>query len=170
MTSRVSRDSRVFHRLVPVSAIVLALAAVGFSIRAQRIVNPAQAAADDLPADCITRLLAAERAGDVSAYLDCFAVPQRDRLRATWSDAPPGRTAAELQSASAGLAGHALTDEKLTAANQASLVLERIYKDHTTRQTVVLSREDGNWRIAELSDARWQTPAIPYGAPVSANP
>ena len=158
------------RRALLLSALCLALAAIGFAFRPQPGGNSIPALPDDSPAQCIVRLLAAEKAGDVRAYLDCFAAPLRDRLQAGWGDTPMNRTAGELQSSFAGMAGHALTDEKFTPPNQASLVLERIHKDHTVRQTITLRQEAGIWRVVELSDAEWQTPTVRYGTPVSGAP
>jgi hypothetical protein len=58
---------------------------------------------------------------------------------------------------------------ELLEPGRAALVLERIEKDHTERQRVELSRNEGRWEITRLSPADWQTPTTPYGTPVFAS-
>ena len=122
--------------------------------------------ADDSPQFCITRLLAAERSGDTNAYLSCFAEEQRTALQASWRQRPNRQTAAELRDRSTGLVGHAVSDVEFVEPNRASLIFERIEKDHTERQRIDLARVAGRWQIAKLASADWHRPAIPYGAPV----
>ena len=122
--------------------------------------------ADDSPQACIARLLAAERTGDVSAYLACFAEEQRAALRTSWRQRPDRQLAAELRERSAGLVGHAVSDVEFVEPDRASLILERIEKDHTERQHLDLSRLAGRWQIAKLDAPDWHRPAIPYGTPV----
>lgn len=154
------------HRLliVPLAAALLG-AAVFASLRPRFEPQPVSAA-DDSPEACVGRLLAAEERGDSAAYLDCFILPQREKLAALWRGRSPSQIAAELRDQSAGMVGRALTELSLADPDHARLVLERIGKDHTRRQEVSLSRERGTWRIAELAAADWQTPPIPYGTPV----
>jgi len=124
------------------------------------------APADDTPESCISRLLAAERKADLPAYLECFAERQRAELRASWPAQSDRQTAAELRDRSAGLVGHAVSDVELATPDRASLILERIEKDHSERQRVDLQRVDGRWLIVRLASGAWQRPAIPYGTPV----
>jgi hypothetical protein len=122
--------------------------------------------ADDSPQSCITRLLAAERSGDTNAYLSCFSEEQRTALQTSWRQRPNRQTSAELRYRSAGMVGHAVSDVEFAEPDRATLILERIEKDHTERQRVDLSRRAGRWQIAKLAAADWQRPAIPYGTPV----
>ena len=154
------------HRLLLVPLAAALLAAAVFASRGLRLAPQPAVAAEDSPAACIDRLLAAEERGDSHAYLDCLAVPEREQLEALWKGRSPSQIAAELREQSTGMVGRVLTDLSLPDADHARLVLERISKDHTRRQTVSLSREAGTWRVAELSTSDWQTPAIPYGTPV----
>jgi hypothetical protein len=63
-----------------------------------------------------------------------------------------------------------MTDVTFADPDHATLVLERIHKDHTRRQQVTLVRDSGRWQIADLSAPDQQTPAIPYGTPVFTPP
>jgi len=124
------------------------------------------APADDNPESCISRLLAAERTGDTRAYLACFSGPQQAKFIALWRSQTDRQTVTELRDRSAGLVGHALSGRESTSPDRASLVLERIEKDHTARQRVELQRIDGRWLITRLATADWRRPSIPYGTPV----
>jgi hypothetical protein len=167
MTTRNLSAPAKYPRTVLVPLVLLALAAAGVGARSHLAGNPAVRSADDSPEACIARLLAAEKACDVRAYLDCFDTTQCDKFRVAWKDAPRSRVAGELRAACDGLAGQALTNMEFADADHVSLVLERIHKDHTARQKIVLCRESQKWRIAELAPLDWHAPAIPYGTPVS---
>jgi hypothetical protein len=162
MIKSATPQSRPFIILPLVVGIIGGLTLISRS----RPASSQPAAADDSPESCIARLLAAERAGDMPAYLACFSEPQRTDISASWRAQTGRQTAAELRDRSAGLVGHAVSDVKHAAPDLASLILERIEKDHTARQLVDLERSDGRWLITKLTTSDWQRPAIPYGTPV----
>ncbi len=163
MTTPESKQSRAIFLLPIVVAIIGALTLASRSRPAspQPSLPPG-----DSPESCITRLLVAERAGAVNEFLDCFSPQLRTELRETWRAQGDRQAVAELRERSAGLVGHAISDLDLAPPDRASLILERIEKDHTARQRVELQRIDGRWLIAKLATADWQRPAIPYGTPV----
>jgi hypothetical protein len=178
MKRRVAGEARVRARIsmsashsrtrsiVIFPAALVILAAVVAIARQPRPGSHSAIPQDDSPETCVARLLAAERQGNFGAYLECFTESQRARLETIWHDRSPREVAAELQERSAGLVGQAVTAVVLAAPDRASLVLERIEKDHTERQFVDLTRDSGRWQIAKLSAGDWQSPTIPYGAPV----
>jgi hypothetical protein len=163
MTSTCRGRSRAVI-LLPVAVLILG-AAIAVS-QSQRVVSTPAPITEDSPEICVVRLLVVEKQGDVDGYLSCFDAARRSELETRWRDRSPAQIAAELRERGAGLVGQAVTDIQLVNPDRATLVLERIEKDHVERQRVELTRTDGRWKIARLSTADWQTPAIPYGTPV----
>lgn len=149
---------------MPVALLALG-AAIAIS-RVQHFAPPQAATADDSPESCVARLLAFETQGDVSGYLSCFGAARRAELETGWQHLSGAQRAAELRSRSAGLVGQAITEVEILKPDRATLVLERIEKDHTERQRVELSRTVEHWEITRLSPAEWQTPEVRYGTPV----
>lgn len=118
------------------------------------------------PDACVAAMVAAEKSGDVDAYLDCFSGPLRDQLQSRMAKQSRERLAAELRSGAADLTGHATTDLKITQPDAATLVLERIYTQHNERHQISLSRAFGVWKIVEIKPLERFAPEIPYGTPV----
>jgi hypothetical protein len=153
------------HLLIfPAALLILGVCAV--IARSPRVEPAATPREGDTPEGCVSRLLSAEQHGDMRAYLDCFTLTQRARFKAVWQGRSQSQIGAELQKHSAGLAGRAVTDVTFTDSDHASLVLERIHKDHTRRQQVALVRDERRWLVADLAEPEHRTPAIPYGTPV----
>src|SRR5579864_6184509 len=84
-------------------AALLILAAVVVIARLPRPGSTSAIPQDDSPEKCVTRLLAAERQGNLGAYLECFTESKRARLETIWHDRSPKQIAAELQQRSVGL-------------------------------------------------------------------
>jgi len=162
MITRVSRQSRTVIILPIVLMILGGLVVLSHS----RPASSQPALTNDTPEACVARLLAAERAGALTDYLECFSEQQRTELHASWQAQTDRQTIAELRDRSSGLVGHAISDLEFAAPDRASLVLERIEKDHTARQRIDLQQIDGRWLITKLATADWQRTAIPYGTPV----
>jgi hypothetical protein len=154
------------RHLLTLPAALLILGAAVFIARTPRVESRATPVEDDSPEACVARLLAAEQRGDMRGYLDCFALPRRTELETLWQGRSQTEIAAELRDQCAGLVGRAVTDVKLSDPDHARLVLERIHKDHTTRQPVTFVRDAGRWRIADLSAPDRHTPSVAYGTPV----
>jgi hypothetical protein len=150
--------------ILPAALLILGVCAV--IARTPRVESAATTREGDTPEGCISRLLAAEQRGDMRAYLDCFTLTQRAKFEAHWQRRSQTQIAAELRNPSAGLVGRAVTDVTFADPEHARLVLERIHKDHTRRQQVILIRDNGHWLVADLAAPEHQTPAIPYGTPV----
>jgi hypothetical protein len=123
----------------------------------------ARGAPDDTPEACVARLIAAEGAGDRADYLACFVEARHPAISAGWRGRPAAHVAADLRDRASDLTGYAVTDVSVSASEQATLVLERIYRERHARQRVHLVREAGGWRIDELGPAESQTPAVRYG-------
>ena len=165
-----SRITRIRSRSQS-QAVLLAVAVLvlGIAIAASRSRDlRSQSTAGDSPESCVTRMLAAEKQGDVGSYLSCFDALKRAEMEALWKDRSHPQIADELRESAAGLVGQAVTDVQFLGADRAALLLERIEKDHVDRQRIELARSGGPWEITRLSPSDWQTPAIPYGTPVFA--
>lgn len=155
--------SRPFLILPAVLLVCGGLALIARSRPAdQRKVGPSETS----PEECIARMLAAERAGDVAEYLGCLSEPERANFESLWRERPESQVARELRDRAAGLVGHAISNVELEGSDRASLVLERIEKDHTARQRIDLCLTKQGWQIARLAAPDWQAPTIPYGTPV----
>lgn len=125
-------------------------------------------AASDTPEACIERMFAAAQQGEVPAYLNCFAGPERDRLERELAGQPPQAFARSLQDAVAGLKGRAVFRNEApdTAADSASYTIDRVYESRTERQRYQLTRQSGIWRIQSVATANPFQPAKAYGTPV----
>ena len=161
-------------RIVAALLTLLILAAVLWFGRAAPT-SPATApstAAADTPEGCIERMFAAAQRGDVTAYLDCFIGPERDRLERELAGQPPEVFARSLQDAVAGLKGRAVfrNDAPQAAADSASYTIDRVYASRTERQRYQLTRQSGVWRIQSVATANPFQPAKAYGSPVYEEP
>lgn len=133
--------------------------------------GPSPAGADT-PEACIERMFAAAQRGDVTAYLDCFAGAERDRLERELAGQPADVFARSLRDAVATLKGRAVfrNGGPDAAANTASYTIDRVYESRTERQRYQLIRQSGTWRIQSVAVADPFQPDKPYGSPVYEEP
>jgi hypothetical protein len=130
------------------------------------------AAAADTPETCIERMFTAAQRGDVTAYLDCFAGSERDRLERELSGRPPADFARSLRDAVATLKGRAVfrNGPAEIVSDPASYTIDRVYESRSERQLYQLSRQSGVWRIQSVATANPFQPGKPYGSPVYDEP
>jgi len=134
---------------------------------AHRAVAPATPVADDDPEGCCYRMLSAQRAGDVQAYLDCFTGELRQLRTEQLQRKSAEAQSAELRERALALTGQVTRDLQLSEPNRATLVLERVFTQHSERQQVALRLTDGGWKISSVQDLGRIESRIPYGTPVS---
>ena len=115
---------------------------------------------------CITQMLQAAQNGDVKDYLECFAGDLRAKLASRLERAAPEVAAAELRSGYADLKSYVTTDWQRLSDDEATLTLERVYKDYNERHRVRLRWSRTGWKIVELTPLESFAPEIPYGTPV----
>jgi hypothetical protein len=119
------------------------------------------------PEACLNRMFRAAEAGDVASYLDCFTGTQRERLARDSQSQSDGVFASSLKNAMSGLKGRAIRGPGVVKnADAATLVVERIYDQHTERQAYHFRHEADGCRIDSLGAVEKRQPSIPYGTPV----
>jgi len=120
------------------------------------------------PTDCLERMFRAAEKGDVPAYLDCFRSPQRERLRREAAAQTTDDFAASLTNAVRTLKGRAVSGPGGAGpdADRATLNVERIYAQHTERQSYHFVRDSEGWRIDAVGAVEKHQPPIPYGTSV----
>lgn len=155
--------------LAVIIAIAVLLVAMFFS-RPPRSSSQSGPNGGAAPDACASAMIAAEKEGNVDAYLDCFTGQLRNKLESRMAEKSRERLAAELRSGAADLTGHVTIDVKINQPNEATLVLERVYSQHNERHQVKLRREFGDWRIVEINPLERFVMEIPYGTPVAPLP
>ena len=120
------------------------------------------------PGDCLARMFNAAEQGDVPAYLDCFTGPQRERIARELEDQPADAFAAALKDAVRTLKGRAVSGggEVEPDARSATLTVDRIYAQHTERQSYHFVRQNDSWRIDSVGTVEKHQPPVAYGTPV----
>jgi hypothetical protein len=116
--------------------------------------------------DCIDRLLACARSGDVGAYLSAFGAPLRARLERDASERGLADFAARLKQAAQARKGHAVFAPELEGPDSTAvrITVESTYADRLERQTYRLERTSAGWRVTEVDMARDHVPAHLHGA------
>lgn len=115
----------------------------------------------------VRALLADASAGDVSAYLDAFAPPLRDRLGREADERGRAAFAESLRSAALARKGHAVFAPEPDGPGAARVVVEAVYPDRNERQTYRLERAGGSWRVADVATVRAHRPKVKFGEPAS---
>ena len=151
-------------------AVLIAVLLTGALAAALRLSNPGSAPVTGSdaanPAERVAAMIAAEKAGDVAAYVACFDGPLRDTIQARMAQGSTAQHAEALRQGAADLTGHALTRRR-TGEDSAGFILERIYRTYNERQRIELARSGGRWSIVTLRPLERYAPEIPYGTPVA---
>ncbi|NOX56586.1 MAG: hypothetical protein GXP27_19510 [Planctomycetes bacterium] len=153
------------RKLIAIGLAVAIVAGVAVLVRRNPPASSPLSDEDQMD-DCITQMLQAAQQGDVQRYLDCFAGDLRAKLAARLEKGNPEAAAAELRSGQAELKSYVTTDWRRVSEDEATLILERVYKDYNERHRVRLRRKRGAWKIVELTPLESFAPEIPYGTPV----
>jgi hypothetical protein len=124
--------------------------------------------AADSPAACLDRMFSAAEKGDLAGWLNCFTGQERERLSREIDAQPKAEFTIGLQEAVRTLKGRAISNANRSASpgGTALLSVERIYAQHTERQTYGFRREADGWRIDSLGQIEKHQPPIAYGTPV----
>ena len=159
-----SRSVRT-RKVIAIGLAIAIVAGVAVVVRRQPPASSPLSDEDQMDG-CITQMLQAAQRGDVQRYLDCFAGDLRDKLAARLKKGNPEAAAAELRSGQAALKSYVTTDWQRVSNDEATLILERVYKNYNERHRVKLRRTRGAWKIVELTPLESFAPEIPYGTPV----
>lgn len=118
------------------------------------------------PAACVRSMSDFSREGRVERYLDCFTGRLRSELEQEYKQMKPEAFAELLQRRSRGVRGVAISDEERPDANTARLRVEWVFEDRNEIQGFTLKKRGDAWKIAAITDARFEKPEIPYGTEV----
>jgi acyl-coenzyme A synthetase/AMP-(fatty) acid ligase len=151
------RTTQLITVLVLAAALSIALVRKG----ARRVAPPPPE-----PRDAVYAMLAAARAGDVKAYLDCYTGPTEEALRQTVKESTPSVFAKYLRDSQAAVKGVAVSDPQKTGDREATLRVEYVYQDRNESQTLSLEKVATRWKIARVDNAARVPVLIPYGTPV----
>src|SRR5262249_33727848 len=113
---------------------------------------------------CVTDLLDRARVGDVSAYLDAFVGPLRDRIEREAAAQGRDAFAAELKRVAQSRRSHAVFAPEPNGLNAASVDVEFVYNDRNERQTYHLEQSAGGWRVTDVATLRSQVSPRKLGA------
>ncbi|MFO0959434.1 MAG: hypothetical protein U0800_18700 [Isosphaeraceae bacterium] len=148
-------------------AAALTLAILGLMVwSANRGGSLPTAAREDGPEEHLHRLLQKAREGDVTAYLDAFGPPIREKLEREVAERGLFDFAYYLKKAAATRKGLVVYDPERDG-DQATILVESIYLDHNERQRYHLKRSPSGWRVIDVETSRPNSPADPYGQPVN---
>ena len=103
----------------------------------------------------------------MSAYLDCFRGPLRDRLRREVDERGRDAFAADLRRAARSRKSHAVFAVEPEGEDAARVTVETVYPDRNERQTYHLTREGGGWLVVDVETVRSQVPKAKYGTQAS---
>jgi len=161
------QNTRQKPLVMAVFALLVIALAVGLWWR-QRDKNSAGTAADNRQTTTslskrIAVMFEAAQEGDVERYLSCLTEPMLSRMKSRADaafSAKLRRSEEQLQSFS--IIQRTLSDD----AQQATLVIEKIYPEHQERYSLRLRKTDGEWKIADLRGLNKSAPRIKFGTPV----
>ena len=115
--------------------------------------------------DCIRTMSRCSREGNVTAYLDCFAPDLRKRLEGA-RDEMKGGFADYLRRRAKPVRGIAFSDETLLDERTVRVKVEWVFEDRNEVQFFQLKKTGGAWKIADMTEAQYKKPIIPYGTKV----
>lgn len=110
----------------------------------------------------------AARAGDVSAYLDCFTGGLRARLQKTVEEVGQAKFADYLKRTSREPKGFVVrvSEIETVSANEIKVPLEYVYADRNEVQIHRVTQVGRDWKISGVEQSQRIRTLIPYGAEV----
>ncbi|NOZ21576.1 MAG: hypothetical protein GXP25_10865 [Planctomycetes bacterium] len=115
--------------------------------------------------DCIRNMSRYSRKGNVTAYLNCFAPSLRKRLEQA-RDEMKGGFADYLRRRAEPVRGIAFSDETTLDEGTIRVKVEWVFEDRNEVQFFQLKKIGGAWKIADMTEAEYKKPLIPYGTKV----
>ena len=117
-------------------------------------------------ADCIHNMLRYSREGRTAEYLDCFEPKLRAKLEGERDAMKAGEFADYLRRRAQPVRGFACSDETVLDENTNRIKVEWVFEDRNEIQLFSLKRIDGVWKIADMTEAQYKKPSVPYGTKV----
>jgi hypothetical protein len=133
------------------------------SVAAEQTSTPAHPAEGRVQA-----LMESAGQGDVTAYLDAFAGPLRQRLDREVSQRGREKFADDLSVASKRRKSHAVFSAEPEGPDSARVVVEAVYPDRNERQSYRVEQQPGGaWLVTSVETVRSHEPKAKYGAPAA---
>ena len=125
-----------------------------------------QPKADPAPQDAIYGMLDAARAGDVNAYVACYAGQMETALRQSLAETTEAKFSQYLKDSNAAIKGVAINEPQVLTDREMKVRVEYIYSDRNEAQTIYVEKTGATWRIARVEGAERVKTLVPYGTPV----
>lgn len=137
----------------------------------QETSQPPQMPSDPTPRpqeQILWTMVDAARAGDVSAYLDCFTGGLRARLQKTVEEVGQAKFADYLKRTSREPKGFVVrvSEIETVSANEIKVPLEYVYADRNEVQIHRVTQVGRDWKISGVEQSQRIRTLIPYGAEV----
>ena len=116
--------------------------------------------------DCIRDMSRYSREGRVEDYLNCFESKLRTRLASARAEMKKGEFAEYLRRRAEPVRGIAFSDETILDENAIRIKVEWVFVDRNEVQFFMLKKIEEAWKIADMTEARYKRPPIPYGTKV----
>ncbi len=113
----------------------------------------------------IERLISTAQAGDVDAWLNCFAGAARSRHESSLEVTGRERFTAGLRQRTALLRSYVTTNWQIEGL-RATVELERVFAERNVRVKLDLEKLNGQWQIIAETPLDEFSPEILYGTPV----
>ena len=119
------------------------------------------------PEDAIYNMLDAARAGNTSSYLDSFANPMRAQIDQVIKESSKDKFAAYLASQNSAFQSVAVTVISQASDHEAQAQVEYVYSDRNEVQYMHLNKDQGRWKITEVTGSQAIKTLIPFGTAVT---
>ena len=104
---------------------------------------------EENPDDVLIAMVQAMERGDVQALKECFGGDLRRRLEALLARDSAPWLSEWLRRRGRAVKGLAILDQEELGPGRVRVLAETVYNDRNTRQSFVLEREDGAWRVTQ---------------------
>ena len=121
------------------------------------------------PADVVFAMFDAARAGNMDAYLECFAGAARGQIEEALQESlSRERFAAQLRGSLARLKGFAVLGARERSSGVVEMAAERVFDGYTETLAVEVTRTEAGWKITSLETTGRE--ANRYGQPAVSMP
>ena len=104
---------------------------------------------EENPDDVLIAMVQAMERGDVQALKECFGGDLRRRLEDLLARDSAPWLSDWLRRRGSAVKGLAILDQEELSPDQVRVLTETVYNDRNTRQSFLLERESGSWRVVQ---------------------
>ncbi len=104
---------------------------------------------EERPEDVLIAMVQAMERGDVQALKECFGGDLRRRLEDLLARDSSPRQSEWLRRRGSAVKGLAILGQEELGPDQVRVLTETVYNDRNTRQSFLLERESGSWRVTQ---------------------